>query len=96
MKVNAERALAMGLIHEIYPDETFEADVRGFCEKLASHPVEATAVGKMAIQLAADLGSDDARQVERLAFSSLTFAREYTELHEKIRARLSKEEPGKS
>jgi enoyl-CoA hydratase len=96
MKVSAERALAMGLIHEIYPDETFEADVRGFCEKLASHPVEATAVGKMAIELAADLAADQARQVERLAFSSLTFAREYTELHEKIRARLSKEDTGKS
>ena len=90
MKVSAERALAIGLIHEIYPDETFEAEVRGFCEMLAGHPVEATAVGKMAIQLVADLGSDDARQVERLAFSSLTFAPEYTRLHEKIRARLSK------
>jgi enoyl-CoA hydratase/carnithine racemase len=90
MKVNAERALAIGLIHEIYPDETFESEVRGFCEMLAGHPVEATAVGKMAIQLAADLGSDDARQVERLAFSSLTFATEYTKLHERIRARLSK------
>jgi enoyl-CoA hydratase len=90
MKVSAERALAIGLIHEIYPDETFESEVRGFCEMLAGHPVEATAVGKMAIQLAADLSSDDARQVERLAFSSLTFAPEYTRLHEKIRARLSK------
>jgi enoyl-CoA hydratase len=66
-KISAERALAIGLIHE---------------------------VGKMAIQLAADLGSDDARQVERLAFSSLTFAPEYTKLHESIRARLSKHDPG--
>ena len=93
-KITAERALAIGLIHEIYPDEIFESEVRGFCEMLAGHPVEATAVGKMAIQLAADLGSDDARQVERLAFSSLTFAPEYTKLHESIRARLSKHDPG--
>ncbi len=93
-KISAERALAIGLIHEIYPDETFESEVRGFCAMLAGHPVEATAVGKMAIQLAADLGSDDARQVERLAFSSLTFAPEYTKLHESIRARLSKHDPG--
>ena len=92
-KITAERALAIGLIHEIYPDEIFESEVRGFCEMLAGHPVEATAVGKMAIQLAADLGSDDARQVERLAFSSLTFAPEYTKLHESIRARLSKHDP---
>ena len=63
---------------------------------LASHPVEATAVGKMAIQLAADLASDDARQVERLAFSSLTFAREYTVLHEKIRTQLSKGDADKN
>jgi len=94
-KVGAERALAMGLVHEVYPDETFETEVRGFCEMLVSQPIEATAVGKMAIQLAADLSSDDARQVERLAFSSLTFAPEYTALHERIRARLSKEDTGK-
>jgi enoyl-CoA hydratase len=94
-KVSAERALSMGLIHEIYPDETFETEVRSFCEMLAGHPAEAVAVGKMAIGLAADLASDDARQVERLAFSSLTFSREYTELHQKIRARLAADDTGK-
>jgi len=96
MKVNAERALTMGLIHEIYPDETFESEVRGFCQMLAGHPLEASAVGKLAIDLATDLSSDQARQVERLAFSSLTFSREYLELHEQIRARLSASDKKKS
>ena len=41
-------------------------------------------------------GGAVARQVERLAFSSLTFAREYTVLHEKIRARLSKGDTDKN
>lgn len=88
-KVSAERALGMGLIHEIFPDETLQAEAREFCKMLASHPIEATAVGKMAIELAANLGSDEARQVERLAFSSLTFSREYLALQEKLLARLS-------
>ena len=89
MKVSAERALIMGLIHEVYPDDALESEARAFCKMLASHPLEATAVGKMAIELAADLGPDEARQVERLAFSSLTFSREYLALQEKLLARLS-------
>ena len=87
-KVAAERALTMGLVHEVYPDDQLEAETRAFCEMLASHPVEATAAGKLAIELCADLDSDQSRQVERLAFSSLTFAREYTDLYDNIRNRL--------
>jgi enoyl-CoA hydratase/carnithine racemase len=88
MRVSAERALAMGLVHEVYPDDQLEAETRKFCEMLAGHPVEATAAGLLAIELCADLPSDQARQVERLTFSSLTFARGYTEMHERIINRL--------
>ena len=89
-KVSAERALTMGLVHEVYPDDQLEAETRAFCEMLASHPVEATAAGKLAIELCADLPSDQSRQLERLTFSSLTFAKEYTDLLDGMRDRLSR------
>jgi enoyl-CoA hydratase/carnithine racemase len=70
-KVTAERALIMGLVHEIYPDETFDEDVRAFCRKLAGFPSETVAAGKLAIEMAVDLPADQSRQLERLTFSSL-------------------------
>jgi enoyl-CoA hydratase len=88
-KISAERALTMGLVHEVYPDDQLEAETRAFCEMLAQYPVEAVAAGKLAIELCADLPSDQSKQVERLTFSSLTFAREYTDLHASLRNRLS-------
>jgi enoyl-CoA hydratase/carnithine racemase len=88
--VTADRALIMGLVHEVYPDETFEQEVWAFCERLASKPPEAIAAGKLAVELAADLSIEPARQLERLTFSSLTFTREHDDLAPLIRARLSR------
>jgi enoyl-CoA hydratase len=87
-KVSAERALIMGLVHDIYPDETFEEDVWAFCMRLAEKPPEAVAVGKLAVELAADLASDQARQLERLTFSTLIFGNEHHELMAHMQARL--------
>lgn len=89
MKISADDALRMGLIHTIYPDNAFETNVRAFCKRLAGFPAEATAAGKVAIDLAADLDSNQARQVEAMAYSSLTFTPEFEALHEGIRDRLS-------
>jgi enoyl-CoA hydratase/carnithine racemase len=72
-KVSADQALTMGLVHKVYADETFEEEVRAFCRKLVGFPLEVTAAGKLAVEMAQDLGSDQARQLERLVFSSLTF-----------------------
>ena len=94
-KVSAEEALRMGLIHKIYPDDRLEAEARAFCAKLAGYPMEATAAGKVAIDLATDLDSNQARQVEAMTFSSLAFTREYKELHEGIRGRLSARDLGR-
>lgn len=87
-KVSAEKALTMGLVHEVYPDETFEDEVRGFCERLASKPPEAVAAGKLAAELMADLPSDQARQLERLVYSSLVLLEERQTLREAVLARL--------
>ena len=78
--ITAERALAIGLVHEIFPDETFEDEVMAFCRHLAAQPPEVTAIAKRTIELAADLEAAQARHVERLAASLLTGGREYEEL----------------
>jgi enoyl-CoA hydratase/carnithine racemase len=68
---SAEKAHLMGLVHEVFPDETFEADVLAFCRHLAEQHQEVIGAAKIAIELAAEVGRDQARHVERLANSSL-------------------------
>ena len=75
--VDASRALAMGLVHEVYPADQFETRVREFCDTLAQLPREAFAAGKIAVALCADLGRAEARNVERLAVSGLVMGDEY-------------------
>jgi len=69
--VDAQRALSIGLVHDVYPEAEFETKVRAFCERLNALPPEAFAVSKLAIELATDLERDQARNVERLANSIL-------------------------
>ena len=87
-KVDAAQALNMGMVHAVYPDQTFEDDVWAFCQKLAKFPAEVLAAGKLAIEMAVDLPSDQARQLERLTFSSLTFTPEQVALLTDMRSRL--------
>src|SRR5262249_2401682 len=90
-KVSAERALIMGLVHDVYADETFDADVQAFCGRLGGKQAEAVAAGLLAVELAADLSSEPARQLERFAYSSLAFSKEREVLTEQIRARLRRD-----
>ena len=90
-KVSADQALMMGLVHKVYEDETFEEEVRAFCRKIAAFPAEAVAAGKLAVEMAEDLPADQARQMERLAFSSLALAPEQRERQRAIRQRLGGE-----
>lgn len=78
-QVDADRALLMGLVHEVWPDEEFEQRVWDFCVHLASLPPETVALSKVAIELAADLQSAQARNVERLANSILFTGKEREE-----------------
>ena len=71
LPVNAERALIMGLVHDVFPDETFEEDAMKFCRHLAQQNGEQMGTAKIAIELAHDVGLAQARHVERLANSAL-------------------------
>ena len=71
LPADADRAYVMGLVHEVFPDETFEEDVMKFCRHLAEQHGEQMGAAKIAIELAYELGRDQARQVERMANSTL-------------------------
>jgi enoyl-CoA hydratase len=89
-QIDAARALAIGLVHDVYPDQTFEASVLEVCEHLARQPPEFLAMSKLAIDLASDLESAQARKLERLANSALATGEEYRELLNQWAARFKK------
>jgi enoyl-CoA hydratase len=74
---SADKALIMGLVHEVFPDETFEEDVMKFCRHLVEQNVEQMGTAKIAIELAHDVGLAQARNVERMANSALMLNPEY-------------------
>ena len=92
--VDAAQALNMGLVHAVYPDGEFEARVDEFCDHLARQPPEVTAMAKIAIELAADLESAQARNMERMANSVLALGQEHIELFAALKSRLSGGKPG--
>lgn len=88
----AERALTIGLVHDVYPDETFDEQVWAFCQNLAKQPPETVAASKLAIELAKDLDRQQARHVERLTVSGLVMGDEFKSLMGAMRARLRKKD----
>ena len=77
LSVDADRALIMGLVHEVWPDETFETEVMRFCRHLAAQHGEQMGAAKIAIELARDVGLAQARNVERMANSALMLNPDY-------------------
>ncbi|TAL04308.1 MAG: enoyl-CoA hydratase/isomerase family protein [Rhodospirillaceae bacterium] len=77
MKVAAEKALIMGLVHEVFPDDTFEQDVMQFCQHLAKQNAEQMGTAKITIEMARDVGLEQARHVERMANSALMLSPDY-------------------
>lgn len=74
---DAERALIMGLVHEVFPDESFEEDVMEFCRHLTKNNGEQMGMAKLAIEMSWELGRDQARHVERMANSTLMLNPDY-------------------
>jgi enoyl-CoA hydratase/carnithine racemase len=75
--VPAGLALTMGLVHQVYPDGTFEDEVMAFCRHLAKQNGEQMGAAKIAIELASEVGRDSGRHIERMANSALMLNPEY-------------------
>ena len=88
--IDAAHARTIGLAHEVYPAAEFDAKVEEFCRSLAEQPPEALAAAKLAIELSTDLDRTQARNVERLANSSLFRREEQERVFSALLARFSK------
>jgi len=77
MTADADMALNMGLLHQVFPDETFEEEVMDFCRHLTKQNGEQMGAAKIAIELCAEVGRDSARHVERMANSGLMLNPDY-------------------
>jgi enoyl-CoA hydratase len=88
-QIDAAQALNIGLVHAVYPDDAFEAEVLAFCQHLAKQPPEVTAMAKIAIELATDLESAQARNMERMANSVLSLGDEHIGLLAALKAKLA-------
>lgn len=76
---DADKALIMGLVHDVFPDDSFGNDVMTFCRHLVQQNGEQMGMAKIAIEMARDVGLAQARNVERLANSSLMLGPAYRE-----------------
>jgi enoyl-CoA hydratase len=85
-EVTAVQGVQIGLIHEVYPDDGFHESVHKFAADLAALPAEASAVAKLAIDLATDADRASARNIERLANTNLVFSEEHRSIVNRFRA----------
>ena len=67
--VSPAEALALGIVHRVYPSDAFDSEVRAFAEHLAGRAPIALAAAKRAIQ-----GAHDRPLREGLAFEQEAFA----------------------
>jgi len=70
-KADADKAHIMGLVHDVLPDEDFDDAALAFCRHLTKSDPEQMGAAKIAIEIAAEVGRDTARHIERMANSAL-------------------------
>jgi enoyl-CoA hydratase/carnithine racemase len=72
MNVSAERALSIGLVQDIFPEESFMDDVYAFCARLAAMSPEAVGLAKMSVDLSTDIQDRTAqRHIDRIINTGL-------------------------
>jgi enoyl-CoA hydratase len=78
-KADADMAYTMGLVDQVFPDESFEEEVMAFCRHLVKQNGEQMGVAKIAIEMAHEVGRDTARDIERMGNSALMLNPGYRE-----------------
>jgi len=91
MRVDADRALSIGLVHEIFPAESFLEDVYDFCRKLTKISPEVLGVTKLAIDMYADMDRTAQRHVDRIIVAGLMNSGEFDKSRERFKS--SKDDP---
>jgi len=75
--VDANKAVIIGLVHDVYDDETFPADVQAFAKSLADLSGEALGLAKLAIDAAEAGDRISARNFDRVANTLLVNSDEH-------------------
>ena len=76
-RVPGDEALAIGLVHAVYPAEEFGERVQAFARKLAAMPREALGVAKVAIDTADTVDRATARVFDRFSQTLLFTSDEF-------------------
>jgi len=88
--LTADEAAGIGLLTKVVDNEAFEAEVRGFSEKLAKGPPVAMQLAKTLLNRSSDVPIDAAVEMEAIAFG-LTVSSE--DIYEGLQAFMEKREP---
>jgi enoyl-CoA hydratase len=86
-EVSADLALTMGLVHAVYPAQTFRERAAAFARKLAALPSEAAGVTKTAVDIAASVDRGVARDFDRYANTVLLASDEHKSMLAAFRER---------
>ena len=86
-KVPADRALAIGLVHEVWAVDGFASRVHSFAVELTRLPEQALGAAKLAVDMVADSDRRTARDIERVINTSLIFGDEYAAARERFQRR---------
>ena len=75
--VDSHQAVAIGLVHAVYPEAEFAERVQEFARRLAGMPREAMGLAKVAIDAAESIDRRTAREFDRMAQTLLFQSDEY-------------------
>ena len=69
--IDAQTALAAGLVQAVWEPDEFDEMAMDFCRRLAGKPIDAVGMAKLAIDLCKDLDRSGGRTLERIANTPL-------------------------
>jgi enoyl-CoA hydratase len=75
--VDAQQALMMGLVHEVLPQDGFEAAVDKIVSEIVRLPSEALGLAKLTVDMCADSDRTTGRNIERIANTHLLMSGEH-------------------
>jgi enoyl-CoA hydratase len=79
-RIDAERALLIGFVHDVFGPDEFDERVDRFARRLAGLPREALGIAKVAVDMCTNADPTSARYVEQLANAALAAGEEHKRL----------------
>jgi enoyl-CoA hydratase/carnithine racemase len=77
MRVGAQQAKTIGLVHDVFPADSFREDVLAFCRRLIALPAETVGLAKLTVDMAVDTDRVTQRHVDRLVNTTLIGSAEH-------------------